>query len=75
MNGTTNTGFVAGPQTGRPPRCTREQARELLEDLRAAYQSLLSAERIVFRGIVKQAARTQFTQEMNEEEPETMRVS
>jgi hypothetical protein len=71
MNDTTNTGFDAGPQTGRPPRYTLEQARELLEGLRAAYQSLLPAERIVFRGIVTQAARTQFAHEMNEEVSET----
>jgi hypothetical protein len=72
MNCTTNSGLGTGPQTGGPPRCTRQQARELLEGLRAAYQSLLPYERIVFRGIVTQAARTQFTQEMNQEMPDTI---
>lgn len=75
MNCTINRGFDTGPPTDRPPRCTREQARELLEGLRAAYQSVLPSERIVFRGIVSHAARTQFTQEMNEEVLDTIRVS
>ena len=75
MNGTTNREFYAGPQTGCPPRYTRAQARELLEGLRCAYQSLLPAERIVFRSIVTQAARTQFAQEMNTEASQTIRVS
>lgn len=72
MNCTINTGFSTGPQTGHSPRCTPEQARELVEGLRAAYQSLLSSERIVFRGILTHAARTQFTQEMKGEVPDTI---
>ena len=75
MNGTGNTGFDAGPQMAHPSCCTREQARELLGGLRRAYQSILSAERIVFRAIVTQAARIQFAHEMNEELSETIRVS
>ena len=75
MNGTADTGFDAGPQTTHPSCCTREQARELLGGLRRAYQSILSAERIVFRAIVTQAARIQFAHEMNEELSETIRIS
>lgn len=74
MNCTINTRFGTQPQTGLPRRCSREQANELLERLRAAYQSLLASERIVFRAIIRHAARTQFTQEMNEEVPEAIRV-
>ena len=45
-----NTEAALSPAHGS--RHTREQARELLEGLRTAYQSLLPAERIVIRGIV-----------------------
>ena len=72
MNCTINTEFGTGPQTGRPPRCTREQARELLEGLCAAYQSLLPSERTVFRSLITHTARTQFAQEMKEEDPDTI---
>lgn len=75
MNCTINTRFGTAPQTDRPPHCNREQTRELLEVLLAAYQSLVPFERIVFRGIITQAARTQFRQEMNEEVPDTINVS
>jgi hypothetical protein len=45
--------------------CTRKQARELLEGLCTAYQSLWPDERIVIRNIVDQLARPHLTQEMN----------
>lgn len=57
--------FGTEPSPRRSPHCTPEQARELLEGLRAAYQSLLPAERIVIRDIVAQATRQQLAQEMN----------
>jgi hypothetical protein len=74
MNGTANTGFDVGPQTAHPSCCTRQQARELLEGLRRLYQSILPAERIVFRSIVNQAARKQLAREMNAEVSKTVRI-
>jgi len=65
MHTTVNLEFGSEPIVRRGPHCTPEQARELLEGLCTAYQSLLPAERIVIRDIVAQSARTQFTQEMN----------
>ena len=65
MHTTVNLEFWSEPIPRRSPHCTLEQARELLEGLCTAYQSLLPAERIVIRDIVAQSARTQFTQEMN----------
>ena len=65
MHTTVNLEFGSGPIPRRSPHCTPEQAKELLEGLCTAYQSLLPAERIVIRDIVAQSARTQFTQEMN----------
>jgi hypothetical protein len=47
------------------PRCTREQARELLEGLRAAYRSLLPAERALVKSVVWQAGRTRVAQEID----------
>ncbi len=70
MHTTVNLELGTGPIPRRGPSCTPEQARELLEGLRTAYQSLLPAERIVIRDIVAQSARTQFTQEMNEDNEE-----
>jgi hypothetical protein len=58
-----HTTFGTEPIPRRSPHCTPEQARELLEGLRAAYQSLLQAERIVIRDIVAQSTRTQLAQE------------
>lgn len=46
------------------PYCTREQARQLLESLRVAYQALPSPERILVKSVVSQLARVQFAQEM-----------
>jgi len=54
-------------EAGRMPARTRQQARNLLEGLHTAYQSLLPAERIVIRGIVAQSARKRFTQEHRDE--------
>ena len=65
MHTTANLEFGTRPVPRRGLHCTPEQARELLEGLCTAYQSLLPAERIVIRDIVAQSARTQFTQEMN----------
>jgi hypothetical protein len=42
----------------------RELARQLLEELRDAYQSLPSAKRGVVRAVVAQAGRAQIMQEM-----------
>jgi hypothetical protein len=47
--------------------CTWEQARELLEALRAAYQSLSPAERGLVKNLVLQVGRKQLTQEMEGE--------
>ena len=44
MHTTANKEFGAGPLPDHGPHCTREQARELLEGLRAACQSLLPDE-------------------------------
>ncbi len=44
--------------------CTREQARELLEDLRAAYLSLPSAERSLVSVVVRQVGIAQRGQEI-----------
>ena len=65
MHTTVKPEFGTGPIPRRSPHCTLERARELLEGLCTAYQSLLPGERIVIRDIVAQSARTQFTQEMN----------
>jgi len=69
MHTTVNLEFGTGPIPRRGPHCTPEQARELLEGLRTAYQLLLPTEQIVIRGIVAQSAQTQFTQEMNARKP------
>jgi hypothetical protein len=54
-------------QTPRP-QCTREQARELLESLRNAYQSLSLAERSLVKGVIGRAWHTQVMQESQERE-------
>jgi hypothetical protein len=55
-------GIEIGTVPGRSPYCTREQARELLEGLRTAYQSLLPAERIMVGSMIAQSARSQLEQ-------------
>ena len=52
------------PKCGYGPQCTREQARQLLEELRAAYQSLSPAERNLVKSVIGQVERAQFMQEM-----------
>ena len=47
------------------PHCTREQAAELLEGLRLAYQSLSRAQQSLVKGIVGQLERAQKIQEMD----------
>jgi hypothetical protein len=49
------------------PRCSNEQARELLEALRIAYQSLSLAERCAVKSMIGRAQRQQVTQEIDEE--------
>lgn len=49
------------------PQCTIEHARELLEALRAAYQSLPFAERSAVKSLVKQAQHKQMMREIDEE--------
>lgn len=52
--------LVTEPTPVRGPHCTLEQARELLEGLRAAYQSLLPAEQIMIRSMITESAQPQF---------------
>jgi hypothetical protein len=47
------------------PHRTREEAAQLLEGLRAAYQSLSSADRGLFKSAVSHLARVQVTQELD----------
>jgi hypothetical protein len=47
--------------------CSSEQARELLEGLRAGYQSLSLVDRSLIRSMVVRALREQLTQEIDEE--------
>lgn len=47
------------------PHCTREQARELLEALHAAYQSLSFAERTLLKSVIQKAERTQAVLEID----------
>jgi hypothetical protein len=49
----------------RGPQCTRQQARELLEGLRAAYQSLSLAERSLVKSVVGHMQRAQLIQEID----------
>lgn len=58
---------VRGPHC---PHCTLEQARELLEGLRAAYQSLLPAEQIMIRSMIAESAQPQFAPETKEDNEE-----
>jgi hypothetical protein len=41
------------------PHCTREQARELLQALQAAYRSLSFAERSLIKSVIDQTWRAQ----------------
>ncbi|HUM05110.1 MAG TPA: hypothetical protein VLT90_06595 [Terriglobales bacterium] len=52
-------------ECGYGPHCTREQARQLLEELRLAYQSLSPAGRGLVKSVVAQLERAQFLQEMD----------
>ena len=47
------------------PHCTSEQARELLEALRSAYQSLLPVERTFVRCVVSQVERQQLLRDID----------
>ena len=49
------------------PHCSIEQARELLEALRAVYQSLSLAERSLVKTMIGRAQREQVIQEIDEE--------
>ena len=49
------------------PECTQEQARKLLEGLRAAYQSLPLPERSLFRSVISQMSRMQSGVETKDE--------
>jgi hypothetical protein len=63
MHATSNSDFRTGPMSACAPHCPRKQARELLEGLRIAYQSLRPAEWIMIRCMISQVARTQFAPE------------
>jgi hypothetical protein len=51
--------FIETSETARGLCCSRQQARELLESLRAAYQALPSHEQMLVKGMVSQLARVQ----------------
>ena len=70
MHITGNQDFVTGPMLVRRPHCTLEQARELLEGLRAAHQSRLPAVQIMIRSMIAQLAQQQFQQETKEADEE-----
>jgi hypothetical protein len=57
MHTTEKQELVTEPIPVRGPHCTLEQARELLEGLRAAYQSL-PAEQIMIRSMIAQIGAT-----------------
>ena len=50
------------------PCCTGEQARQMLESLRAAYQSLKLPEQILVKSAITQAAREQSVKEWPKEQ-------
>ena len=62
--------LLTEPTPVRGPHCTLEQARELLEGLRAAYQSLLPAEQIMIRSMIAESAQLQFAPETKEDNEE-----
>ena len=49
------------------PQCSIEQARELLEALRTAYQSLPFEERSAIKSLIKQARHKDLMREIDEE--------
>lgn len=49
------------------PHCSSEQARELLEALRTAYQSLSLTERSLIKSVIGRAQQAQVTHEIHEE--------
>jgi len=59
--------LIATLERNPGPACTREQARELLEGLGAAYQSLPLAERSLIKGLICQAHRAQTLAEIDQE--------
>jgi hypothetical protein len=59
--------LIENTQPSYGPHCTREQARKLLEGLRAAYQSLPLHERTLFRSAISQMSREQSGTETIEE--------
>jgi len=59
--------LIETPDDAPRPHCSSEQARELLEALRAAYQSLALAERSVVKGMIGEVQREQVLHEMHEE--------
>jgi hypothetical protein len=59
--------LIETSERGYQPHCTRKQARELLEALRAAYQSLSLPGRTLFKGAISRLAREQFIQELDQE--------
>jgi hypothetical protein len=60
---TVSSEIETGSVSYRGPHCTTEHAREVLEGLRTAYQSLLPVERIMICGMVPQLVRAQLAQE------------
>jgi hypothetical protein len=62
--------LVTEPTPVRSPHCTLEQARELVEGPRAAYQSLQPAEQIMIRSMIAESAQPQFAQETKEHNEE-----
>lgn len=62
--------LVTEPTPVRGLHCTLEQARELLEGLRAVYQSLLPAEQIMIRSMIAESAQPQFAPETKEDNEE-----
>ena len=59
--------LIENPQRSYGPHCTREQARDLLEGLRVAYQSLPLHERSLFRSAISQMSREHSNLKTNEE--------
>jgi hypothetical protein len=59
--------LTESPEQAGRPQCSIEQARELLEALRVAYQSLPFAERSAVKSLVGQTRREQLMREIDEE--------
>jgi hypothetical protein len=59
--------FIETLEGSPRPACTRVQARELLEGLRAAYQSLSPAERGLVKDLIGQAHRASDIAEVDRE--------